>query len=145
MTDAAKAFQYETEFLSAVEANFEAAKGKQFRGSIWESSRADESDRLRALLASNRIFDRDKLKSLPANRRIALHGFERRFLFGKRRTGVAIASVLSPLGHYASSADEAGPPIGLGELVDHVRRLAGDARVPHIIGVCSPSGFTEEA
>lgn len=145
MTDAAKAFQYETRFLSGTEANFQAAKGKQFRGSIWQRSRADESDRLRALLASNRIFDREKLKSLPANRRIALHGFERRFLFGKRRTGVAIASVLSPLSHYASSPQTQAPPIGLGELVDHVQRLTGDVRVPHVIGVCSPSGFTDEA
>ena len=121
--NAAKALEHETDFLSGVEANFEAAKGKQFRGSTWQSSRDDESDRLRALLASNRIFDREKLKSLPANRRIALHGFERRFLFGKRATGVAIASVLSPMGHYASDSPGEPGPIGLGELADHVRRL----------------------
>ena len=144
-TDATKAFQLETEFLSGVEANFEAAKGKQFRGSKWQTSRDDESDRLRALLASNRIFDREKLKSLPANRRVTLHGFERRFLFGKRPTGVAIASVLSPLGHYASDSPGAAEPIGLGELADHVRRLAGNARTPHLIGVCSPTGFSDEA
>ena len=144
-TTAAKALQYETEFLSGVGANFEAAKGRQFRGTIWQWSQHDESDRLRALLASNRIFDREKLKSLPANRRVALHGFERRFLFGKRRTGVAIASVLSPLSHYASSPDAEAPPVALGELVDHVRKLAGDTHVPHVIGVCSPSGFTDEA
>ena len=110
--DAAKAFQCETEFLSGVEANFETAKGRQFRGSIWQRADHDESDRLRALLASNRVYDRELLKSLPANRRIALHGFERRFLFGKRRTGVAVASVLSPLSHYASSPDRPPPPTG---------------------------------
>ncbi len=144
-TNAAKALQYETEFLSGVGTNFEAAKGRQFRGTIWQWSQHDESDRLRALLASNRIFDRERLKSLPANRRVALHGFERRFLFGKRRTGVAIASVLSPLSHYASSPDAEAPPVGLGELMDHVRKLAGDPHVPHVIGVCSPSGFSDEA
>ncbi len=143
--DAEKALQYETEFLSGVEANFEAAKGKQFRGSIWQRSHHDESDRLRALLASNRVYDREKLKSLPANRRVALHGFERRFLFGKRRTGVAVASTLSPLSHYAASPDASPPPIALGELMDHVRQLAGDPRVLHVIGVCSPSGFSDEA
>jgi len=143
--DAKKAFQHETEFLSALETNFEAAKGKHFRGSQWQTVRFDDTDRLRALLASNRIYDRDLLKSLPANRRLTLTGFERRFGFWKRRTGVAIASVLSPLSHYATSSTEPAPPVGLGELVDHVRQLAADAKVPHIIGVCSPSGFTEDA
>jgi hypothetical protein len=144
--DAAKALQYETDFLAGVEVNFEAAKGRDFRGSMWDRSEADESDRLRALLASNRVYDRERLKTLPANRRVAVHGYERRLWLWKRRTGVAIASVVSPLGHYASpSASGAAPPIGLGELVDHVRRLVGDSKVPHIVGVCSPSGFTDEA
>jgi hypothetical protein len=143
--DTAKAFQCETDFLAAVDANFEAAKGADFRGTIWQRARYDETDRLRALMASSRIYDRDLLKSLPANRRVALHGFERRWLFGRRRTGVAIASVLSPLNHYVSAKDGTAPAIGLSELIDHVNRLVGDAKVPHIIGVCSPSGFTEEA
>ncbi|MGD2108547.1 MAG: hypothetical protein PVI86_04055 [Phycisphaerae bacterium] len=144
--DAAKALQYETEFLSGVDANFEAAKGKQFRGSTWQRARHDEGDHLRALLAKNRVFDRERLKSLPANRRVALHGFERRMLLWKRRTGVAVASVLSPMSHYASSPEsQDAPPIGLGELADHVRGLVGDAKVPHIIGVCATTGFTEEA
>ncbi len=143
--DAAKALQYETAFLSGVETNLESAKGRYLRGSIWQRSQSDDGDRLRALLASNRIFDRERLKSLPANRRVALYGFERRFLFGKRRTGVAIASVLSPLSHYASTPDADAPPIGLGELMDHVRKLVGDTRVPHVIGVCCPTGLTEEA
>ena len=143
--DTAKAFQCETDFLAAVDANFEAAKGTDFRGTIWQRARYDETDRLRALMASSRIYDRELLKSLPANRRVALHGFERRWLFGKRRTGVAIASVLSPLNHYLSSSAGTAPAIGLSELIDHVNRLVGDAKVPHIIGVCSPSGFTEEA
>jgi len=143
--DPAQALQCETDFLSAVETNFEAAKGIDFRGSSWQRAEYDESDRLKALLASRRMFDRERLRALPANRRIALHGFERRLMFWKRRTGVAIASVLSPLEHYASGASGEPPPIGLGELTDHVRRLVGDRKVPHIIGVCSPSGFTDEA
>lgn len=32
--DTAKAFQCETDFLAAVDANFEEAKGKDFRGSL---------------------------------------------------------------------------------------------------------------
>ncbi len=145
MADAVQALQCETEFLSAAETNFEAAKGTDFRGTIWERAEYDENDRLKALLASHRVFDRERLKRLPKNRRVALHGFERRFFIGKRRTGVAVASVLSPLEHFASGATGQAPPTGLGELTDHVRKLAGDRKVPHIIGVCSPSGFTDEA
>ncbi|MCO6435946.1 MAG: hypothetical protein J5J06_02535 [Phycisphaerae bacterium] len=143
--DAGKALQLEADFLAGVEANLDAAKGRQLRGSIWERSQNDEGDRLRALMAEHRNYDRERLRSLPSNRRVALHGFERRFLFGKRRTGVAIASVLSPLSHYASGASGEAPPISLGELQDHVRRLVTNPRVPHIIGVCSPTGFTDEA
>ncbi len=143
--DATRALQYETDFLAGVEVNFETAKGRDFRGSTWDRSEADEGDRLRALLASNRIYDRERLKTLPSNRRVAVHGYERRLWFWKRRTGVAIGSVLSPLSHYASKATGPAPPVGLGELVDHVRKLVGDSKVPHIVGVCSPTGFTEEA
>lgn len=142
--EAAKALQYETDFLSGVDANLEMAKGRDLRGTIWQRSTQDDCDRLRALLAENRIFDRELLAALPANRRLALHGFERRFLFGKRKTGVAVASVLSPLRHYIAKDGGAPPPIGLGELTDHVRKLAGEAKVPHLVGVCSPTGFTEE-
>lgn len=144
---ARRALQHETDFLSGVEANFESAKGRHFRGSLWRRVMQDDSDRLRALLAENRIYDRELLKDLPANRRVALHGFERRFLFWKRQTGVAVASVLSPLGYFASSGASGGsaPAIGLGELAEHVRKLVGDARVPHVVGVCSPTGFTDEA
>lgn len=144
-SDAAKAFQHETEFLSGVEGNFEAAKGKQLRGSIWKTSHFDETDRLKALLASNRIFDREKLKSLPANRCVVLQGFERRWIIGKRATGVAIASVLSPMSHFASNDDSEAKPIGLGELVDHVRRLTRRSKATHLIGVCCPTGLTQEA
>lgn len=144
-SSASTSFKLESEFLAGVEANFEAAKGKFFRGSIWHGSRDDESDRLRALLASNRIYDREKLKSLPANRRVVLYGYDRRFLFGKRATGVAIATVLSPLSHYASGESGEAPPMDIGAVSDHIRRLTKDAKVSHLIGVCSPSGFTPDA
>jgi len=143
--DAQKALQYESDFLSGVEANFEAAKGRQFRGSSWQRASDDEGDQLRALMASKQMYDRELLKSLPSNRRVALHGFERRFGLWKRRTGVAIASVLSPMGHYVAPGGRPAPPIGLGDLMDHVRKLVKDSNVPHVIGVCSPTGFTEEA
>ncbi|MCH7808086.1 MAG: hypothetical protein IIB60_02575 [Planctomycetes bacterium] len=144
-TDTQQALKHEAEFLSGVGANFEAAKGRKFRGSIWQRSQTDDNDRLRALMASHRNYDKARLKSLPANRRVTVRGFERRMLFWKRPTGVAIASVLSPLEHYASGAEGKAPPISLGELMDHVRRLASEQKVQHVIGVCSPTGFTDEA
>ncbi len=139
------ALRVETEFLAGVESNFEQAKGRQLRGTIWQTARHDEEGALRALLASHHRHDRALLKQLPHNRRVALHGFERRWWFGKRRTGVAVASVLAPLEHFAAGTQGRMPPVDLGELVDHVRKLVTDPKLPHVIGVCSPSGFTEEA
>ncbi len=143
--DARRALQIETEYLSGIESNFESAKGKQLRGAIWQTARHDDSDRLRALLASRRMYDRELLKQMPQNRWIALHGYERRWWFGKRATGVAIASVISPLESLIPGSPDPQRPVELGQLVDHVRRLVGDARVPHVVGVCSPTGFTHEA
>ncbi len=144
MSKSEQAFQRETTFLSGALANFEAAKGKAFRGKFWRLSHHDEEDRLRAMLARHGRPDRAALKALPCNRRVVLRGFERRFVFGKRATGVAIASVLSPMEHFAADNAADAPPIGLGELADHVRRLTGDAKTPHVVGVCSPTGFARE-
>lgn len=144
--DAKQAFRIEAEFLSGVESNFEAAKGKHFRGSIWQRSQHDEGDRLRALLAAKGKPDRELLRSLPANRRVVLRGFDRWLGFWKKATGVAVASVLSPLTSYADDAQKSPPPIDVAELTHHVRQLQGDSRGPtYIIGVCSPSGFTAAA
>lgn len=143
-TDADKALQLETEFLSGVGANFEAAKGRHFRGTIWNRVAEDEEDALRRIMAEKRKYDRSALRKLPSNRRVTIHGFEKRFVFFKRRTGVAVASVLTPMEHFVAPSGDA-PPIGLGELMAHVRKLVTDGRTQHIIGVCSPTGFTEEA
>ncbi len=144
-SDAVKALQCETEFLAGVEANLESAKGKLLRGSQWQWSRHDDVDRLKGLMAESRNYDRELLKSLPANRRIVLHGYERRWWFGKRATGMAVGTILTPLRHFASKSDAPPPPIGLGELTEHVRQITVGNRVPQIVGVCSPTGFTEEA
>jgi len=140
-----QALQVETEFLAGVESNFQQAKGRQLRGKVWQTVRDDDEGALRAMLASHHRYDRALLKQLPHNRRLAVHGFERRWWGGKRRTGVAIGSVLTPLDPLATGQSGPLPPVDLGELVDHVRRLVTDPTLPHVVGVCSPSGFTEEA
>ncbi|MCP4592155.1 MAG: hypothetical protein GY842_15580 [bacterium] len=144
--DMQDALKIETEFLSGVEANLEAAKGRHFRGSIWQTARDDEVERLRAALAERRCSEpRARLRQTPHNRRVTLHGSERAWWFGRRRTGMATASVLSPLEHLAQDDAGAPPRITLAELQDHVRRIAGDGKVPHVIGVCAPTGFSDEA
>jgi len=142
---AARHLQYETEFLSTVDSNLQAARGSLLVGTVWKTTRQDEADRLRATMAKSGIFDREMLKALPANRRVSLHGYEKSWLFWKKPTGVAIASTLSPLSHYVDPKGGDAPPIGLGELADHVRKLVTQPDVPHLIGVCSPSGFAPEA
>ncbi len=144
--DALRALHIETEFLAGVESNFERAKGSQLRGTIWQTARHDEDGAIRKLLVDHRRSNwRAMLKQMPLNRRVAVQGFERRWLFLRRPTGVAVGSVLAPLEHLASGADGPPPPVDVGDLLDHVRKLTGDAKLPHLIGVCSPSGFTPDA
>ena len=141
-----KALEVETEFLAGAEANLEAAKGRELRGAIWDTARHDEASRLRSLMTQRGLFDRELLNELPHNRRVAMHGYERRWWGGKRRTGLAVATVLAPLEAYLEDGESTEPPpVGLDQLVDHVRSLVVDDKVPHVIGVCSPSGFTPEA
>lgn len=141
--DGPKAQRLESEYLAGVESNFESAKGRFFRGATWKRTEDDEKERVRALMAGARLFDRSVLASLPSNRRVALQGFERRFFFGRRRTGVAVASVINPLPQLVAGTDT--PQVTANELQDHVRRLVVDERVPHVIGVCGPAGFSPEA
>ncbi len=142
--DATQALQIENEFLAGVAAKLTGAQGRHLRGTIWRTSRHDDGDTLRALMAAERIFDRERLKHMPANRRVCMHGYERRWWFGKRKTGVAIAATLVPLKPLIGSPDGPAPPVELGDLVDHVRKLVTDPKVPHVIGVCCPSGVADE-
>lgn len=132
-------------YLAIVESRLESAKGKQLHGSIWKTSKHDDGDRLRAIMANHRVYDRQKVGELPHNRRIAIHGFERNWWFRKKPTGVAIASVLNPLDDLVGRPDETPSPVDLTHLIEHVRRIVSDDSTPHIIGVCAPSGFTEDA
>ena len=144
-TPAQEALQQQTEFISGMAGRLQTARSKLLRGGQWVSSRHDERGRLRDAMARAGIYERDLLQQLPCNPRVAVHGFERRWLLWRKRTGVAVASTLAPLEHYVSRPDAVAPPIGLAALREHVRQLIGDPRVPHVVGVCAPSGFTEEA
>jgi hypothetical protein len=142
--DAEEMLRCEAEFLAGAEANLKNACGRQLQGSHWKTVRDDDSDSLRALMAEHRMYDRQLLKHLPQNRRVVMHGSQRRFLFWKRKTGVAVAAVLAPFEHLLSVDSTQAPPVTLGQLTDHIRRIVGEAKVPHVVGVCSPSGFDPE-
>jgi len=143
---AAKAAELESAFLAGAEANLNQAKGRRLHGSRWTWNTRTEEDRLRTRLIEQGRYDRELLRSLPKNTARCLTGFVPRLFFGQRKTSVAICSVLSPLEHFVDPdlAELPPPPVGLSTLVAHVKELVGDADVPHLIGVCSPSGFTED-
>ena len=145
---AQSALELETQFLSGVKAKFRKARGQQLTGSVWRDLKQDQTGRLRALMQARRIYDRDLLKKLPHNRRTALHGYERSWwLLGKQRTVVAVGSFLCRLADYLPGSDTSAesPPIDLPELLEHVRSLVVDGGTEHVIGICSPHGFTERA
>jgi hypothetical protein len=140
---ALEALKIENRFLSGVRANIEESKGEHLRGSIWQTVADDDSDALRALMASKRMYDRNLLKEMPQNRRVAVSGYERRFLFWRKQTGTAIASVLSPFEDLL--AGQTPPPIGINVLTEHLRKIAPDPKARYVVGVCAPTGFTDEA
>ena len=140
---AARAAEIEAAFLAGAETNLNAARGTRLRGTRWKWRTQDQTARVRELLASRRLYDRDLLRSLPRNTSRVLTGSTPRWFWGHKRSSVAVASVLTEPEQYLSEDGQPGP-IGLSTLVAHVKSLITDANVPHVIGVCSPTGFTEE-
>ena len=140
---ATNAAQAETAFLAGVEANLQDARGTVLAGAIWKSRHGSDELELRHRLESLGKGRAD-LKALPKNKHYVLSGFRRRFLFGAKQVSAAIASVLSPVDHYLTS-DSPAPPIGADALREHIRVMAAPHRAPTLVGVCSPSGFTDDA
>lgn len=143
---AVRAAEIESAFLAGAETNLNQARNRRLYGSRWGWSTRSQEEVLRARLVEAGRYDRELLRRMPKNTSRVLTGTVPRLLFGRRRTSVAIASVLAPVEQLLD--EESGtppPPLGLASLMAHVRELAAGADVPHLIGVCSPSGFTEEA
>lgn len=140
------ALKIEADFLSRAEANLQRAVNSDLLpGDVWKTSRADESDRVRTMMVDRGVYDRKMLRSLPKNQRVVLHGFERFLFLWKRRSSVAVATTVSPIDAYLSDGGDATAPVTLTQLTEHVQRVMVDSSVPHVIGVCSPTGFTEGA
>lgn len=135
----------ENAFLAGVEAAFARDAGRALGASSSKTARFDEGAAVRAALAARRMFDRELPSRLPQNRRVVWKGYRRRWWLARRRTAVAIATVLAPPDSYvATIAGDAPQPVGLNELLEHINRIAPERNVPHVIGVCSPSGFAPD-
>lgn len=137
---ALSAGEIEAAFLAGVEGNLERAKGRLLAGSWWTTETRSEEYRLRQWVRS-----RDELAWLPKNKRVAVTGWQRMWWLARRPRSRAIASVLSLLERLARDEPDPPPPIGLVDLKAHVEGLVGEANVDCFVGVCSPSGFTDEA
>lgn len=135
----------EAAFLAGVEGNLARDGFRALGATSCQVSRFDESAAVRAALAARRMFDRELPAKLPQNARVVWKGYRRRWWLARRRTQVAIASVLAPPEAYLDAAAEgAPPPVDLRQVVEHVQRIAPDRDVPHVIGLCCPSGFSPQ-
>jgi hypothetical protein len=143
-TAAEHAVEVESAYLAGVGANLATAGGRLMAGRWFKREDHDCADRVKAEMVDRRIYDRGLYAKLPHNRGFTVRGFERRWLFGKRLRSVTIAGVLAPAGPLLGG-DSGAPPVTLAELTAHVRSLVLDVKTPHLIGICSPSGFEEEA
>lgn len=140
---AKRAAEVEAAFLAGAENSLNQAKGNLLHGMRWGWRTVTQDERIRDLLVARRQYDRDKLREIPKNTARVLTGMQPKWLFGHRRSSVAIAAMLTPPEDYFEE-DSAPGPIGLAALVEHIKSLAGEADVPHVIGICSPTGFTSE-
>ncbi|MFQ5430057.1 MAG: hypothetical protein ACE5E1_07075 [Phycisphaerae bacterium] len=141
---AIRAKETESGYLAGVAANLKTAGTRFIAGAWFKREEHDQGEKVRAAMVDRRIYDRERYGKMPHGRGFTIRGFERRWLFGKRLRSVTVASVLAPPGPLLDS-DEPPPPVTKTQLMEHLRGLVVDARAPHLIGVCSPSGFEEDA
>ena len=139
-TAADHACEIESAYLAGVQANLKAAGSRFVRGTIFKHEEHDRGENVRAAMIERRIYDKSRYAKMPQGRGFTVRGYERRFIFGRRLRSVTAATVIAPPEPLLSS-DEPPPPVTIGQLNEHVRNLVVDHRTPHVIGVCSPSGF----
>ncbi len=143
-TAATHAKEIESGFLAGVRQKLEAAQGRLIPGKSFKIKDRDNAEGVRATMIDRRLFEQERYAELPHGEGFVIRGYDRRWIFGKRLRSVTTASVLAPPEPLLESDDPASP-VTLSELIEHVRDLVTDPKVPHLIGVCSPSGFEEEA
>ncbi len=138
------ALETESAFLSGVLPKLRRA-GSRFIAGAWfdEPQEHDNGEHVRAVMADRRIYDRDRYAMMPHGKGFTIRGFVRSWLLWKKLKSVTVASVLAPPGPLLAS-DEPAPPVTFSELKAHVDKLVEHGRAPHLVGVCSPSGFEDE-
>lgn len=143
-TPAQLAIEAESGFLAGVSGNVQAAQSRLVAGKFFKIQEHDGADRVRGTLADRRIYDRSRLAELPQGRGFTMRGYERKWIFGRRLRSVTAVGVVAPVEPLLDGKEPA-PPVSLGQLNAQVRELVKDTRVPHLVGVCSPSGFDDSA
>ncbi|MEK6642549.1 MAG: hypothetical protein AABZ08_01460 [Planctomycetota bacterium] len=138
-----QAVETESGYLAGVQANLKAAGSKAFQGAIFVREDHDRAEQVRAAMVDRRLFDRKKFDALPQGRGFTIRGFERQWLFWKKLKSVTIATVLAPPGPLLEG-DGRTEPVSFTTLEKHVRGLVRDGLAPHVVGVCSPSGFATD-
>jgi hypothetical protein len=141
--DVSHAREVESAYLAGVQANLKAAGPRALAGSHFVREDHDHAEALRAAMIDRRIYDRARYNDLPHGRGFTLRGYERKFLLFRRLRSVTVSTVLAPPGPLLDGC--APTPVTLSQLAAHVRGLLVDRSTPHVIGVCSPCGFTPEA
>ncbi len=141
-THANIAKEVESSYLAGVTANLKATGSRHIAGSWFKREDHDRGEQVRAAMVDRRIYDRDLYGEMPHGKGFTIRGFERRWLFFKRVKSVTIGSVLAPPGGILEPDEP--PPVTMAQLMSHVEGLTTGAKAPHIVSVCSPSGFTED-
>ncbi len=138
-----QAKETESSYLGAIAANLKAQGSRFIAGSWFNRDEHDRGETLRAAMADRRKYDRDLYSGLPHGRGFTVRGYERRWIFGRRLKSATIATVLVPPGPMLDSPDSI-PPVTRSQVMEHVQSLITDPKVPHVIGICSPSGFDND-
>lgn len=142
MNESAKrAKELESAYLAGVQQNIKEA-GARVAGKRTQFSEIDSGERVRGAMIDQRIHDRQLAAEMPQGRGFVIRSFTRRLIFWKKLQSVTVASVLVPPEPLLKS-DPMPPPVTLAQLGNHVRSLLSDLRAPHVVGICSPSGFEE--
>jgi hypothetical protein len=137
------ALRAEQEFIAAAEAAMAAAPRNLILGTIFEQEYRDHQEAVSRAMIDRRLFGVETKHSVPQGRTIVRRGYARRFLFGRKKASVTIATVLAPPGPLF---DNEPRPVTLAELSAHVRDVVGftGRRVQTVVVVCSPTGFAPE-
>jgi len=135
----------EMQFVAGVQGKLARAQGRELVGDVFRLAHHDQTDQVKALMAARGMYDRGVLGRLPRNRRVVLHAYRRWWWLGRKRLGVTVASVLSPVEQLIDQSEQAQEPATLSQLVAYVRSVVTDDRTPHLVAVCSTTGFNDQA